>query len=74
MDKLADSDRLPEFDDAHLTPARIRDRTYGHLRQGSKLIFKINRHPYAWKNEARMIEIVQTWEFDFVKLSLTKVE
>jgi hypothetical protein len=53
--------------------AKIRDRTYGHIKIGSELIFSIERHPYAWKNEARMQTIIQTWVFDFANLSLKEL-
>jgi len=74
LDSLAENDRLPEFYNSGLTGPKIRDRTYRHIRQGSKLIFDINRHKNAFRDEEHMEEIVQTWEFDFGKLSLTKVE
>jgi hypothetical protein len=73
MDKLADSDILPQYVDAHLSHARIRDRTYGHVRKDSKLIFRINRHLNAWRAWRNMEEIIQTWQFDFRKLSLSEV-
>jgi hypothetical protein len=72
MDKLADSDKLPQYVDAHLSPAWIRDRTYGHIRKDSKLIFRINRHLNAWRNVTNMKEIIQTWQFDFRNLSLSE--
>lgn len=74
MDKLADNDHLPEFYNSGLTGPKVRDRTYRHVRQGSKLIFDINRHLNAFRDEEHMQEIVQTWEFDFEKLSLTNLE
>lgn len=70
MEKLADGGRLAQFINANLSNARIRDRTYEHIRIGSELIFNIIRHPNAWRNEAKMKEIIQTWAFDFTDLSL----
>lgn len=64
MEKLADEDKLPQFKEAGLSHARIRDRTYGYIKIGSQLIFSIDRHLNAWKNEARMQIIIQTWVFD----------
>jgi hypothetical protein len=72
MEKLADEDRLPQFDEERLSHAKICDRTYGHVRNGSKLTFYIFRHLGAWTNGARVKEIRQQWEFDFNNLSLTK--
>ena len=54
MEKLADDGGLPEFNKAHLSHARISERTYGHIRIGSELIFSIIRHLNAWKNEAKI--------------------
>jgi hypothetical protein len=73
MEKLADDDRLPEFYRAHLSSARIRDRTYDHIRIGSEIIFRIVRHLYAWQDETRMEEVIQTWLFDFKDLSLKSI-
>jgi hypothetical protein len=64
MEKLADEDKLPQFKEAGLSHTRIRDRTYGYIKIGSQLIFSIDRHLNAWKNEARMQIIIQTWVFD----------
>jgi hypothetical protein len=73
MEKLADDGRLPQFDEAHLSSAKIRDRTYGHLRIGTELIFRIDRHLYAWTEEAKMEVGIQTWVFDFAQLSLANL-
>lgn len=73
MEKLADDGRLPQFDQAYLSSAKKRDRTYGHVKIGSELIFSIVRHLNAWRNGAEMKMIVQNWAFDFVKLSLTEL-
>ena len=73
MEKLADDGRLPQFDKAHLTNAKIYHRTYGHIRIGSELIFSIIRHLNAWRNEAEMNLVVQNWVFDFEDLSLEEL-
>jgi hypothetical protein len=70
MEKLAGDGRLPQFEETHLSSARIRDRTYGHIRSGTELIFRIDRHRYAWTEEAKMEVEIQTWVFDFAQLSL----
>ena len=70
MEKLADEDKLPQFIEAHLSYARIRDRTYEHIRIGSEIIFSITRHLNAWRNDREMEEIIQTWSFNFTDLSL----
>ena len=59
MDKLAEDGRLPKFNEALLSYAKIRDRTYEHIRFGSELIFRIDRHLNAWRNEARMKTTIQ---------------
>ena len=73
MEKLADDDRLPEFGKAHLSNARIRDRTYDHIRIGSEMIFSITRHLNAWRDEPNMETIIQTWVFNFRDLSLKEL-
>jgi hypothetical protein len=73
MDKLADNGRLPQFDEARLSRAKVRDRSYHHIRFGSQLIFLIDRHLNAWRNPARMKEIIEIWVFDFADLSLKKL-
>ena len=74
-EKLASQDGLPEFNKSHLSRARIRDRTYAYLKLGSKIQFKIDRHPGAfrpeWKGGYDGLVVTQTWEFDFDKLTLT---
>lgn len=70
MEKLADEDKLPIFIDKRLSPARIRDRTYGHERNDAILKFKILRHPNAWKDPNNMKVRVEVWKFDFNKLTL----
>jgi hypothetical protein len=54
MHGYAKDSRLPKFNEALLSHAKIRDRTYEHIRFGSELIFRIHRHLNAWRNEARM--------------------
>lgn len=73
MEKLADDDKLPEFSNAGLSHARIADRTYGHIKNGSILTFNIFRHHNAWRNPTNMEEINHSWEFDFNNLSLKEV-
>lgn len=73
MEKLADDGRLPQFDKARLTNAKICYRTYGHIRIGSELIFSIIRHLNAWRNEVEMNLVVQNWVFDFEDLSLEEL-
>jgi hypothetical protein len=75
MRALADDGKLPEFDKNALTHAKIRDRTYGHIRnkKTSKITFEIIRHLNAWRDETRMQEITQTWEFNFKDLSLKQI-
>jgi len=73
MEKLAADGRLSSFDEAHLSHARIQSRTYDHTRFNSELIFRISRHPNAWRNEANMNLVTQTWVFDFRDLSLKEL-
>jgi hypothetical protein len=73
IEKLADNDKLPQFYMAHLSNIRVRDRTYGHIRIGSELIFSIIRHLNAWRDESEMTSIVQNWVFDFANVSLEKL-
>jgi hypothetical protein len=73
MEKLANDGRLPRFDEAWLTRAKIRDRTYEHIKFGSELIFRIDRHRNAWRDETRMEIIIQTWVFDFTDMSLKEL-
>jgi hypothetical protein len=73
MEKLANDGRLPRFDEVWLTRAKIRDRTYEHIKFGSELIFRIDRHRNAWRDETRMEIIIQTWVFDFTDMSLKEL-
>ena len=74
MDKLADENLLPEYIDGHLSVARVRDRSYEHVRNGFELTFKLLRHVNAWRDETRMKLVVQTWIFDFKDLSLKQID
>jgi hypothetical protein len=74
MDKLAKDGRLPQFNEENLSSARVCDRTFGHFRIGSELVFSIVRHLNAWRwRGVRMQEITQTWVFDFTDLSLKRL-
>ena len=51
--------------DSYLSKARIRDRGFEFLKTRDGCVFKITRHPGAWKNGYVERRIVQTWEADF---------
>jgi hypothetical protein len=70
LDKLSQEDRLPEYNNASLSVARIRDRTYGYVKSKSKIHFRIWRHHNAWRNISRSETILQKWIFDLEKLTL----
>ena len=70
MEKLADEDKLLEFDNRHLSSARIRDRTFGFKRKKSIIQFRIYRHHNAWNDPENMYIVEQIYEFNFENLSL----
>ena len=74
LERLNDQNQLAEFGQNRLTKAKVRDRTYGLTKSKSKFHFKIVRHMNAWRDMSRYEEITQTWEFDFEKLTLTKLD
>lgn len=74
LQRLNDQNQLPEFEQNRLTKAKVRDRTYGFTKSKSKFHFKIVCHMNAWKDLSRYEEIIQTWDFDFEKLALTKLQ
>ena len=74
LERLNDQNQLPEFGQNRLTKAKVQDRAYGLTKSKSKFHFKIVRHMNAWRDLSRYEEIIQTWEFDFEKLTLTKID
>lgn len=73
MESLARDDRLPEFEEGHLSRARIQSRTCELVKDNWKIRFQIVRHLYAWKDPENMEIQVQGWEFDLKKLRLRMV-
>ena len=50
---------------SYLSAARIRDRGYGFSKTKTGCMFKITRHPEAFRKGVVTRRIVETWEVDF---------
>ena len=61
--------KLPEFYDNKLNSDKIAYRIYDIEREGSRLLFKIDRHYHA-RDPSRLHFVTQHWQFDFENMRL----
>jgi hypothetical protein len=73
LQRLGMEGRLEAMDKSKLARAKIRDRTFNLKKENVKLYFSIIRHLNAFRDPANQREILETWQFNFSDLSLSKI-
>jgi len=67
LGRISDEFRWNIEGDSYLTAARVRDRGFDFTKSETGCVFKITRHPGAFKSGSVTHRVVQTWQADLAE-------